>query len=148
MNDLTELPARALGASAEQRGAARDNAVTSPEGVPAEPRAVTARDATDVQPKAETVLSEAQPTPDVTSGGVADLSSGPYPAAAATPTQCGPEDVRFDFNEGCRVLLPPRATGTWRARLRDLDTGNILFEAENQGRSHPVVQALVRAFLH
>ena len=29
--------------------------------------------------------------------------------------------------------MPPRTDGTWRVRLRDLDTGNILFENETQG---------------
>ncbi|MGD0634248.1 MAG: autotransporter strand-loop-strand O-heptosyltransferase [Beijerinckiaceae bacterium] len=58
---------------------------------------------------------------------------GPYPPAANRPTQAGPEGIFFDFNEGCRVLLPPRETGSWRARLSDLDTGNILFETENKG---------------
>ncbi len=57
----------------------------------------------------------------------------PYPPAAARPVLLGPEGIRFDFNLGCRVLLPPRETGRWRVRLRDLDTGNILFESENQG---------------
>ena len=33
------------------------------------------------------------------------------------------------------MLLPPREKGTWRARLRDLDTGNVLFETENKGAS-------------
>jgi autotransporter strand-loop-strand O-heptosyltransferase len=56
-----------------------------------------------------------------------------YPAAAAVPTQTGAEGIRFDFNEGCRVLLPLREKGFWRARLRDVDTGNILFETENKG---------------
>ena len=60
-------------------------------------------------------------------------ASGPYARPAATPTQSGPEGIFFDFNQGCRVLLPPRETGNWRARLRDLDTGNILFETENKG---------------
>ncbi len=59
--------------------------------------------------------------------------SSPYPAAASVPTQAGPEDLRFDFNEGCRILLPPRTEGRWRARLRDLDTDSILFQSENQG---------------
>lgn len=59
--------------------------------------------------------------------------NGPYPAAAASPTQAGAEGIRFDFNEGCRVQLPPREQGVWRARLRDLDSGNILFETENKG---------------
>ena len=44
-----------------------------------------------------------------------------YPPPAASPTQTGPQGIRYDFNQGARV------------RLRDLDTGNILFESENQG---------------
>jgi autotransporter strand-loop-strand O-heptosyltransferase len=39
----------------------------------------------------------------------------------------------FDFNEGARVVLPEREAGRWRVRLRDLETGNILFQSENQG---------------
>jgi autotransporter strand-loop-strand O-heptosyltransferase len=30
-------------------------------------------------------------------------------------------------------VLPNRTAGKWRVRLRDLDTGNILFQSENQG---------------
>jgi autotransporter strand-loop-strand O-heptosyltransferase len=56
-----------------------------------------------------------------------------YPAPAPIPTQIGAEGIRFDFNLGARVALPPRSTGQWRVRLRDLDTGNILFQSENQG---------------
>ena len=54
-----------------------------------------------------------------------------YPPAAATPTQEGPLDIRFDFNFGARVMLPPGRQ--WRVRLRDLDTGNVLFESKNEG---------------
>jgi autotransporter strand-loop-strand O-heptosyltransferase len=61
------------------------------------------------------------------------VSKPPYPSASALPVQIGPEGIRFDFNLGCRVLLPQRAEGNWRVRLRDLDTGNILFESENKG---------------
>ena len=53
-----------------------------------------------------------------------------YPAPAAQPTQHGPKGIRFDFNLGCRVVLPE---GEWRICLRDLDTGNILFQSENGG---------------
>ena len=60
-------------------------------------------------------------------------SKSPYPPPAPEPTQAGPNGIRFDFNNGCRVQLPKRAKGSWRIRLRDLDTGNILFESENQG---------------
>lgn len=56
-----------------------------------------------------------------------------YPPHAALPTQEGPDGIRFDFNSGARVVLPNRTQGKWRVRLRDLDTGNILFESENQG---------------
>lgn len=56
-----------------------------------------------------------------------------YPPPAAQPTQAAPGGIRFDFNHGARVSLPNRAEGKWRVRLRDLDTGNILFQSENQG---------------
>src|SRR4051794_36652216 len=53
-----------------------------------------------------------------------------YPVAAATPTQQGPKGIRFDFNLGARVSVPE---GSWRVQLRDLDTGNILFETNSTG---------------
>jgi autotransporter strand-loop-strand O-heptosyltransferase len=56
-----------------------------------------------------------------------------YPPPAATPTLLAPRDIRFDFNSGARVVLPARTEGTWRVRLTDRDTGNILFQTENQG---------------
>ena len=46
---------------------------------------------------------------------------------AEIPTQQGPKGLRFDFNDGCRVLLP-ESDHPWRIRLSDLDTGNILYE--------------------
>lgn len=57
----------------------------------------------------------------------------PYPVPAREPTQEAPHGIRFDFNHGARVVLPSRSEGKWRVRLRDLDTGNILFQTENQG---------------
>lgn len=65
----------------------------------------------------------------------ASPSKGRYPSPADTPTQIGPLGIQYDFNEGCRVLLPLREQGLWRARLRDLDTGNTLFETETKGGS-------------
>jgi autotransporter strand-loop-strand O-heptosyltransferase len=56
-----------------------------------------------------------------------------FPSPAQRPTQPGPSDILFDFNQGARVLLPRRSDGKWRIRIRDLDTGNILFQSENQG---------------
>jgi autotransporter strand-loop-strand O-heptosyltransferase len=64
---------------------------------------------------------------------VAEPVKSPFPAPAALPTQAGPHGIRFDFNQGARVVLPNRADGKWRVRLRDLDTGNILFQSDNQG---------------
>jgi autotransporter strand-loop-strand O-heptosyltransferase len=49
-----------------------------------------------------------------------------YPLPSPRPTQKGPQGIRFDFNLGCRVAQPK---DTRRVRLRDLDTGNILFES-------------------
>jgi autotransporter strand-loop-strand O-heptosyltransferase len=50
-----------------------------------------------------------------------------YPAPASLPTQRGAQGIQFDFNDGCRVVLPE---GQWHVRLRDLDTGNILYETD------------------
>jgi len=51
------------------------------------------------------------------------------PKATELPTQIGPVGLRFDFNDGCRVMLPE--TGhPWHVRLSDLDTGNLLFETD------------------
>ncbi|HEV8679292.1 MAG TPA: autotransporter strand-loop-strand O-heptosyltransferase [Stellaceae bacterium] len=52
-----------------------------------------------------------------------------YPPPAPVPTQQGPKGLRFDFNEGCRVMLP-ESDHPWRVRISDLDTGNILYETE------------------
>ncbi len=56
-----------------------------------------------------------------------------YPPPAPQPTQEGPRGMRYDFNLGCRVVLPPQpGERPWRVRLRDLDTGNTLFETTLQ----------------
>ena len=57
---------------------------------------------------------------------------GIAPAVTKLPTQKGPKGILFDFNDGCRVVLP-EAEYPWRVRLSDLDTGNILFETELKG---------------
>ena len=54
-----------------------------------------------------------------------------YPPPAAIPTQEGPRGIRFDFNLGARIALP--SGSDWCLVLRDLDTGNILFETRNEG---------------
>src|SRR5271165_4319007 len=80
----------------------------------------------------ETNAGRPAPSPEPPKEPAQEVKS-PYPPAASTPVLMGPEGIRFDFNLGCRVLLPQRANGKWRVRLRDLDTGNILFESENKG---------------
>ncbi len=83
--------------------------------------------------------AEPAPTPPVVtppkppaSSSASKPKGGPaYPPAASIPTQEGPHGIRYDFNLGARILLP--AGATWHVRLTDLDTGNILFENENQG---------------
>lgn len=46
---------------------------------------------------------------------------------ADIPTWSGTEGVRFDFNDGCRVLLPD---GDWTVRLSDMHTDTPLFDAQ------------------
>lgn len=53
----------------------------------------------------------------------------PYPPPSEVPTQEGPLGVRFDFNIGARVFLPEGAD-SWKVRLSDMDTGNILFQTD------------------
>ena len=68
----------------------------------------------------------------------------PYPAPAELPTQRSPKGLRFDFNDGCRVVLP-ESEQPWRVRLSDLDTGNILFETElKAGRVNSTKRYFVR----
>lgn len=53
-------------------------------------------------------------------------------------TQEGPEGIRYDFNEGCRVWVPEGAK--WLVRLRDVETDTILFLEELIG------SGMVRSF--
>ncbi len=67
-----------------------------------------------------------------------------YPGPADPPTQQGPHGLRFDFNDGCRVLLP-EGEHPWRVRLSDLDTGNVLYETEiRAGRVNSTKRYFVR----
>jgi ADP-heptose:LPS heptosyltransferase len=68
----------------------------------------------------------------------------PFPAPADMPTQVGPMGLRYDFNDGCRVLVP-ESEQNWRVRLSDLDTGNILFESVlKEGRINSTKRYFVR----
>ena len=43
------------------------------------------------------------------------------------PTLVGPRGIRFDFNDGARVLLPK---GEWHVQIEDEDSGNVLFACD------------------
>src|SRR5262249_60429061 len=67
-----------------------------------------------------------------------------YPAPAEVPTQQGPHGLQFDFNDGCRVVLP-ETERPWKVRLSDLDTGNVLFATElKAGRVNSTKRYFVR----
>ena len=92
-----------------------------------------------LSPASDTAAQAGPPAAPVVDAGLAgtpdtQAAKPAYPPPAPVPTQQGPEGIRFDFNLGARVLLPPRRDGgLWRVRLRDLDTGNVLFESESRG---------------
>ena len=103
----------------------------SPSEVPPEV-AATEAPATEEAAAASEMPPEPVPIPtDVNAGSEPGSGSAavrpPYPAAPQEPTQHGPEGIRFDFNDGCRVLVP-EAGKAWRVRLKDLDTDNTIYE--------------------
>jgi autotransporter strand-loop-strand O-heptosyltransferase len=67
-----------------------------------------------------------------------------YPKPAEFPTQEGPRGIRFDFNSGCRLMLP-QAAHPWKVQLSDLDTGNVLYQTEMvEGRVNSTKRYYVR----
>jgi autotransporter strand-loop-strand O-heptosyltransferase len=81
--------------------------------------------------------------PPATAAQVAEKT--PYPPAAAEPTQRGPNGIRFDFNDGCRVAAPEGGQ-PWRVRLTDLDTDNVLYQT-SAGFAAGVVRSAKRYFV-
>ncbi|CAD6560119.1 autotransporter strand-loop-strand O-heptosyltransferase [Paraburkholderia metrosideri] len=93
--------------------------------VPHEILAVPSSDATPSPDEPLATQAVAQPfTRLVSTNGT---SKPPFPPPANVPTQAAVAGVRFDFNDGCRVVLPE---GDWHVRLRDIETGNVLFETD------------------
>ena len=92
----------------------------------------------------QSAMIAASASPDASANSAVEKPA--YPPAAATPTQEGPGGIRYDFNFGCRVVLPPREDlKLWRVRLRDLDTGNTLFDTTvQQGIIHSSKRWFVR----
>jgi autotransporter strand-loop-strand O-heptosyltransferase len=77
----------------------------------------------------------AEPAPASGSSASAPPASGSsakpaFPPPAPSPTREGPKGIRYDFNLGARVVVPE---GVWRVQLRDLDSGNILFDTQCSG---------------
>ncbi len=104
------------------------SANTPPIDLPRKPLSVKAQTVPSPPPESPVSSVPASSTPPASSAsGSAPAVKAAYPIPAAAPTQHGPNGILFDFNNGCRVALP-QADHTWRVRLRDLDTGNILFE--------------------
>jgi len=68
-------------------------------------------------------------------------------APPGLPTQLGPHGIRFDFNEGGRVMVPEKG-GPWHIQLFDDDVGCLIYEAhfpaaknDDQERCHRVSTA-------
>ena len=97
--------------------------------VPVASEGATETSAAPAPTSAASPASETSPAPETagkSSASATDVKPA-YPPPAEIPTQQGPKGLQFDFNDGCRVLLP-ESEHPWRVRLRDLDTGNILFD--------------------
>lgn len=87
------------------------------------PGAISAEDA---PPFSEAELEyNAEPPKDAALAAGAKQQGDPFfIPAPEIPTQEGPLGIRFDFNDGARVLLPK---GQWHVQLEDDESGNILF---------------------
>jgi autotransporter strand-loop-strand O-heptosyltransferase len=96
------------------------------------------------EPKPDATPPTAAGTPPSEQGSGSAPVKRAYPAPAEVPTQQGARGLQFDFNDGCRVVLP-ESEHPWRVRLSDLDTGNILFETElKAGRVNSTKRYFVR----
>ena len=98
-----------------------------------EPAAASPREGAPAIDVAEAAANEDTAGSELSSGETSSSKKAAYPPAASVPTQKAKGGLRFDFNLGARLVLPQRTEGEWRVCLRDLDTGNILFESKNQG---------------
>ncbi|QDH16817.1 autotransporter strand-loop-strand O-heptosyltransferase [Swingsia samuiensis] len=74
------------------------------------------------------VTSEASASP---SSAKEEKQESPYVLPSQTPAIEGKMGIRFDFNDGARVMVPPLADKDqqWHVRLSDYSMGNILFDA-------------------
>src|SRR5580698_4210224 len=96
---------------------------------PKEEAAIQVKEAPKAPPDGDTA-PEVRPeaaTPSDGAVSAANVSRRDFPKPPPAPVLEGPKGLRYDFNDGCRIFLPV-CDQPWTARLRDLDTGNILFE--------------------
>jgi autotransporter strand-loop-strand O-heptosyltransferase len=98
----------------------------------AEPVASTAESIDQLTTLADDSVTSGQDAPVVSVAEANEAKKQNFVAAATLPTQSGPMGIRYDFNDGCRMVLPE---GKWRVRLSDQDTGNIIFETRISGGS-------------
>lgn len=56
------------------------------------------------------------------------LRKATYSAPSSRPVLFAKDGIRLDFNEGCRVQFPRLEKGSGCVRLKDMDTGNVLFD--------------------
>ncbi|ABO59802.1 autotransporter strand-loop-strand O-heptosyltransferase (plasmid) [Burkholderia vietnamiensis] len=75
-------------------------------------------------PTGETVVNFVKPESHL-SVVSASVPASPFCAPAKTFTQTGPQGIRFDFNDGCRVSTPG---GDWRVVVRDTEAEVTLFD--------------------
>ncbi len=75
------------------------------------------------------IMSEITSSSETAADPSAPAESAPYPFVfpPEQPSMAGPCGIRYDFNDGARVLLPE---GRWRVALLDDDSGNVLFRCE------------------
>lgn len=88
-------------------------------------------------------LDQQQPSSEVLSGNTEEATEmkpviyqpkNLFVDPAPRPTMVGAEKIRYDFNFGCRVELPPLQDGKkWKLRYTDMETANIIFEIETEG---------------
>jgi autotransporter strand-loop-strand O-heptosyltransferase len=95
-------------------------------------------------PTTTSPVTESAPPDSVHDSSIQAPAKRAYPPPAEAPTQSGPKGIRFDFNDGCRIVLP-EGRHPWQVRLSDLDTGNILFETQiKAGRVNSTKRYYVR----
>ena len=85
------------------------------------------------QPQMGTLANQsaAQPVQDVTASVNTQKNVQPQNPfilqVPAIPTQEGPMGIRYDFNDGARVLLPK---GKWHVQIEDAESDNIIFACD------------------